>query len=95
MAEENASDMAYEILSYLSQNPRAQDTLEGIVQWWLLEREIRRSQSQVQQALEHLAARGFIEQRRGSDGRTRFSLNPARRSEIESWLDQQRGRRSE
>lgn len=89
MTQENArTEMAYQILSYLSDKPQAQDTLEGIVEWWMLEQEIRRTRSQVGQALEELIGSGLVQQKRGADGRTRYGLNPARQTEIESRLRQ-------
>jgi hypothetical protein len=35
MAGENLRIVAYRILEYLVENPDAQDTVEGIVRWWL------------------------------------------------------------
>ena len=89
MTQEKArKELVCQILSYLSGKTKAQDTLEGIVEWWLLEQEIRRSQSQVRQALEELIESGLVQQERGADGRARFRLNPARQLEIESRLRQ-------
>lgn len=64
-----------EILGYLSNHPAAQDTVEGIAEWWLLERWIRREAGQVEVALEHLVARGKIAKRTGPDGRAHYRLN--------------------
>jgi hypothetical protein len=56
-------------LAYLARHPQAQDTLEGIVQWWLLEQRLYRTTSEVRTALEALVAKGQIVARQGRDGR--------------------------
>src|SRR5262245_39788913 len=48
------SEMAFEILAYLVHHPKAQDTFEGIVEWWLLERYIERQRAAVEAAMEEL-----------------------------------------
>jgi len=52
--------VVYKILAYLSEHPQAQDTLEGIVEWWLLEQQIKCRTVQVKEALAELVARGFV-----------------------------------
>ena len=47
-----------EILAYLVDHPKARDTLEGIVEWWLLEREIKFETARVKEALSNLVAGG-------------------------------------
>ena len=49
-----------EILAYLVDHPKAQDTFEGIVEWWLLERKIMYETARVKEALSGLVARGLI-----------------------------------
>jgi len=34
-------DISLKILAYLLNNPNAQDTLEGISEWWLLDQDIK------------------------------------------------------
>ncbi|HAR45557.1 MAG: hypothetical protein A2X56_08650 [Nitrospirae bacterium GWC2_57_13] len=58
------SKIAREILNYLADHPDAEDTLDGIVQWWLLERKIYQHTAAVQEALEGLVAEGVILEQR-------------------------------
>ena len=59
------SQIGNKILAYLVENPKAQDTLEGIVEWWLLEREIKFETARVREALADLVARGLILETKG------------------------------
>lgn len=68
-------DIAQAILSYLLEYPNAQDTLEGIVQWWLLERQTKHWIAQVQTALNKLAEEGLIMEKKGLDGKTHYRVN--------------------
>lgn len=79
-------DPLYQILAYLHANPDAQDTLEGIVEWWLLDQNIRRQTERVKQALAELTARGLIVARMGSDSRVHYGIDRTKRNEIESFL---------
>ncbi len=70
------SHLAHQILGYLAEHPLAQDTLEGITEWWLLDREIVQQISAVTSALEELVAKGLILETRAKDSRTHYRLNP-------------------
>jgi hypothetical protein len=59
----NLADVARDILAYLVEHSRAQDTLEGIVQWWVLEQSIKRGTAEVQTALAELVAQGLVLER--------------------------------
>ena len=48
------------IFDYLSKNPDAEDTLEGITRWWLNMERIDLSVKEVEQALESLIEQGVI-----------------------------------
>ena len=80
------NDLVLRILAYLDENPDATDTSEGIVEWWLLEREIRDRQAQVEEALAELAAEGWVIASRRADFRVRYRLNPERAREIRARL---------
>ena len=78
------SSIAREILAYLAEHPDAQDTAEGIAQWWLLERRIQQEVPQVKAALTELTESGLIRKRQGKDSSTRYRI---RRSwQLHYWL---------
>ena len=54
----NKLQIGYQIMAYLVDHPNARDTLEGIVEWWLLEREIKFETARVKEALSNLVAGG-------------------------------------
>lgn len=74
--------VAHEILAYLLRNPAAKDTLEGIVNWWLLEQDIQRNVALVKRTVEELTVRGFLLAKHGNDSKTYYSVNPDQISEI-------------
>jgi hypothetical protein len=80
------SGVAYSILAYLFANPDAQDTLEGIVEWWLLHQQIQQQTRNVKQALAELTARGLVTAQTGADSRVRYGIKRGKREEIESLL---------
>ena len=84
--KDTPTDIAHEILIYLTEHPNAQDTMEGIVQWWLLEREILRSASKVQTALAELIAQGLVLERESLDKRTLYRINRRRSAAIRALL---------
>ena len=71
-----------EILAYLVDHPNAQDTLEGIVEWWLLERAIKFQEAQVKKALAELVAKGLVIERKGRDSQTSYRINEQKYEEI-------------
>jgi hypothetical protein len=79
-------DAAYEILAYLHAHPDAQDTLEGIVEWWLLHQKIKHQTERVEQALAALIERGLIRARAGTDSRVHYRIERDRWQEIELLL---------
>jgi hypothetical protein len=63
------SQIALEIMAYLGEHPEAQDTLEGIVEWWLLERKIIHQIDKVQEVLADLVKKQLIiETKSGASG---------------------------
>lgn len=78
--------VAREILMYLQDHPRAQDTEEGIAHWWLLEREIVRNLKTVRSALRSLVSEGYLEERPSRDSCPRYALNPDKAMEIRQIL---------
>lgn len=84
----NRSKIGKEILAYLVDYPKAQDTLEGIIEWWLLERRIKYEAARVKDALTALVANGMILERKGPDSQTYYRINQARYKIIQVMLDQ-------
>jgi hypothetical protein len=77
---------ALKILRYLIQHPDAHDTLEGIVEWWLLDQHIQEETGKVGQALEELVDHGFVEEHRREGDESEFSVNAAKRDEIVNFV---------
>ena len=80
--------IASDILAYLVEHPQAQDTLEGIVQWWLMEQQIKQAISDVKSALDELVREGFVFEHEGADGQARYSINFEKIAQIRARLKQ-------
>jgi hypothetical protein len=63
------------ILGYLLDNPDASDTLDGIMEWWLLNQKIRFETRIVLQAVTKLVADGLIVEQRRPDSQTIYRIN--------------------
>ncbi len=77
-----------EILAYLVENPKAKDTLEGIVEWWLLERQIKFQTARVKEALSDLVARGLILEKKGSNSQIHYRINQSKYKKIQELFKQ-------
>lgn len=75
MYEWRRSRIARAVLTYLRKFPSAQDTLDGIVEWWLPDQSIRSHPAMLKAALNELVARGFILQRKGKDSQILYRIN--------------------
>lgn len=87
MCASDERQIAQDILGYLSAHTAAQDTLEGIVEWWLLEQKIKRETRQVQKVLDELVAKKFISSRTARDSRTHYRINKRKAREIRAVLE--------
>jgi hypothetical protein len=83
--------MALEILTYLAQTPDAQDTFDGILQWWAVERSRPRNPREVRAAVDELVSAGFLVATRGRDQQERYRMNAARRADARALVDAHRG----
>lgn len=72
-----------DILAHLVAHPNSEDTLEGIAEWWLLERTIERRLREVEGALDHLVAEGLLERRSSPGIQPRYRLRDERRQDAE------------
>lgn len=63
-------------MNYLERHPEAQDTVEGIRDWWLTSKSSMNTKPEhVQKALQHLVARQLVTGRLGVDGQTHYRSN--------------------
>jgi hypothetical protein len=81
--------ISHEILEYLLQNPAAQDTMDGILQWWLLEQRIRNNAALIREALAILVSKDLVLERQGTDMRTYFRINRSKSHEISVFLERE------
>jgi Fe2+ or Zn2+ uptake regulation protein len=72
---EGTTTVANAILAYLVAHPAAQDTSEGILQWWLLPGGVQCQLETVQRALEQLVAEKMVTATRASDQRVHYRLS--------------------
>ena len=79
--------VVYEILSYLVEHPDSQDTIDGIVQWWLLERSIKRQTTKVKEVLTELTAKGLVLENKTKDSNTHYRINKTKYNEIRALLE--------
>lgn len=82
------SQTEYQILAYLIEHPEAVDTLDGILQWWMLERAIRFQKTQIAKAIEVLVDKGLVIERRGLDLQSYYRINRNRIVEIKKLIGQ-------
>ena len=82
----DTSQISREILAYLVEHPEAQDTIEGILEWWLLERQMRIQATRVETALFELVAEGFLLEHKRMNSRTHYRINQSKYKEIQMLL---------
>lgn len=80
-------NVSQEILRYLLRHPDAQDTLEGISEWWLLEETIRRKYAEVESALLTLVRLGFVLEKPIVNVGTFYCLNHSKKNEIRKLIE--------
>lgn len=85
------SEPARELLAYLAERPGSKDALEGIVEWWLMRREIEKRVKEARDAVAELVDRGLIVERKGGDGRSLYRLNQSKTKEIRDLCGKLRG----
>jgi hypothetical protein len=76
-----------EILRYLVRHPEANDTVEGIVEWWLLDQKIEESVAEVKAVLDELIEQGLVVAWRGADGRTHYRAEVEKKRQIMDCLN--------
>ena len=86
-----AREVSYLILGYLSENPEAGDTFEGIVEWWLLRQRIKFETRNVSEAVARLVSEGLIVEHEGSDSRIFYRVNTTKKQDVTSLLMRRKG----
>jgi hypothetical protein len=66
---------ASEILDYLTRHPDAQDTLDGILHWWVLDSCVKRWAPRIAGTVTKLVEQGFLEEKLSPDGQTFYRVS--------------------
>jgi hypothetical protein len=74
VTDERVNNLADEIIDYLGKHPRAADTLDGIVSWWLPRQRFETAYELVNKALEHLVQSGMLVTIQGQASKTIYKL---------------------
>lgn len=90
MATSEESLIAQDILSYLLAHTMAEDTIEGIVDWWLLEERIKRRTKAVQKVIDELVVERLIVARESKDSKIHYRINKRKIREIQTLLKTRR-----
>jgi DNA-binding PadR family transcriptional regulator len=80
-------EIFYNILAYLSDNPDAGDTLDGIVEWWLLDQRIKFETRNVFDAVSQLVSDGLVVEHTEADARIIYKVNTSRKKTIRTILN--------
>jgi len=84
---DETQETSHKILAYLIDNPDAQDTFEGIVDWWLLQQDIKRNVALIRKTVDALIHRGFLLERQGNDRTKHYQVNRERLPEISALIE--------
>lgn len=74
-APDGGAEIERALLAYLRGHPRAADTIDGIVEWWLPLQRFATARECVERALDKLAANGTLRRESLHDGRVLYALN--------------------
>ena len=78
--------LAYAILNYLTEQPKAKDTFQGIAGWWLFKEHMNRSVNRISGALDSLITKGFVVVNEYPDQEKYYQLNEDKLPEIREIL---------
>lgn len=82
------AQLEHHILTYMVENKDAQDTVQGIGEWWLLQQEIEDQLNDIRKLLNELVEKDFVIRFKGADSRLHYRINRNRETEIKSLLAQ-------
>src|SRR5260370_39784763 len=80
------NDVADCILGYLLDNPEAEDTIDGIVEWWVMRQRIRYETERVKEAISKLVREGLILERGAAGSAVRYRINKRKVPAIRAYL---------
>lgn len=86
MCVSNRAELRQALLSYMFENAAASDTLEGILEWWLLDRRIRHEMAEVKSVLDDLVAKKLLLMRTTRDKRVHYRVNRQKEKQIRALL---------
>jgi hypothetical protein len=72
---------AVAVLAYFVEHPHIEDTIDGLVTWWLLDRQLASARLEMRLIVSELLARGLMDERVATDGSTRYGMAHARLDE--------------
>ena len=75
LTESSLPSPAPEILDYLARHPDAQDTIDGILHWWVLDSCIRKWAPKITATVARLVEQGFLEEKASTDGRVLYRVS--------------------
>jgi hypothetical protein len=81
-------DLITELLRYVVAHPNAKDTIDGIEKWWLPKSTKREGKRRLEEALNLLAAKGWLNARSSPQSETIYSLNENNLEEINAFLNE-------
>ena len=85
--QRSQSELARDILSYFLKHPEAQDTLQGVVEWWLLEERIHTVSAEVEAVLKDLVEKKWVREFFGPDNQVRYAIRNDRIDEITQFIN--------
>jgi predicted transcriptional regulator len=88
MYETRRSHVALALLDYLWKNRQAQDTLQGIAQWWLPQQQLETTKSTLKAALAELVGKKLILESKGKDAQIHYRLNPRKLRQVAAMLNE-------
>src|SRR5437762_11434308 len=74
--EPSLTSPAPEILDYLVRHPDAEDTIDGILHWWVLDACVQKLAPKIAETVAQLVEQGFLEQKRFADGNVLYHISP-------------------
>ena len=82
----DVAEVVETVLGYLVDKPDAEDTIDGIVEWWLMRQRIKYETGRVRAAMAELVSRGFVLERESAGSQMRYRINRQKLRAIRAFL---------